>query len=131
MTNTLFLLCFAMATHEGWFPMQGGGINGNEPSLSYRNHNPGNLRKSQFAIGERGGFAVFENDIIGFMAMAWDIHAKARGNTVTGLNGESTIADLIKVWAPPIENDTEAYISHVELLTGMSRKTQLKTIIGK
>lgn len=118
-----------MATHEGWIPA--GTVSGVESngSVAYRNHNPGNLRASPFALDIKDDFAVFLDDNVGFFALLWDLRAKATGNTRTNLNGESTIADLIAVYAPPSENDTEAYISHVEKLSGLPRNTKLRSLV--
>jgi len=130
-TGTLIALSMAIATHEGWNPTSGGGSDGTEPTVAYRNHNPGNLRTSVFEIAKRDGFAVFLNDQVGFAALVFDIWSKANGRTVTGLNGSSTIEELIRVWAPPHENNTENYIDVVERYTGLPRTTTLSTVIGK
>lgn len=128
-TSTLIALALAIAKHEGWNPMAGGGANGTEPTVAYRNHNPGNLRSSVFEIGQRDGFAVFLNDQVGFAALVYDIWCKAQGKTVTKLTGASTIRDLIYVWAPPHENDTENYIRFVEMRTGLASTTTLGELI--
>lgn len=130
-TATLIALALAMAKHEGWNALSGGGNDGLEPTVSYRNHNPGNLRTSVFELAKRDGFAVFLNDQVGFAALVFDIWSKANGRTVTGLTGSSTLEDLIRVWAPPIENDTENYIATIERSLGLPRTTTLSTIIGK
>lgn len=117
----------AMAQHEGWMsvaadPQQRG-------SRAYRHHNPGNLRASPFAEGIVENFAVFRNDIVGWQAFHWDLLQKARGNTSTGLNGQSTLRDLLFKWAPPSDNnDTEAYVRAVEKSSGLTASTTLKEI---
>lgn len=130
-TSTLLALALAIAEHEGWNPMTGGGDEGTEPTVAYRNHNPGNLRSSAFETGKRDGFAVFINDQVGFAALVYDIWCKAQGKTVTKLSGASTIRDFIFVWAPPSENDTENYIKFVEMRTGLSASTTLGELISK
>lgn len=119
----------AIAQHEGWLtPGEQGHENG---SVAYRNHNPGNLRKSPFAAGERNGFAFFRNDFVGWNALQWDLMQKARGNTSTGLTGSSTLRQLITVFAPPSDNnDTEAYIAAVVKETGLPETTTLAEIFG-
>jgi hypothetical protein len=114
----------AMAEHEGWYPAGTPGYpNG---SMSYRNHNPGNLRSSIYQVGTVNNFAVFKNDWIGWIAFQHDIMQKARGNTSTGLGPKSTISDLIYKWAPPSDNNnTEAYIKSVEAKSGLSRTMTL------
>lgn len=117
-------LMMAMAQHEGWLlPDEEKNQKG---SRSYRNHNPGNLRASPFASKIEDNFAVFRNDMVGWQAFHWDLMQKARGNTSTGLNGQSTIRDLIYKWAPPSDdNDTEAYIKAVVASSGLPASTTL------
>ena len=128
-TASLLAVALAIAEHEGWNPMGGGGAAGAEPTVAYRNHNPGNLRSSVFEVGKRDGFAVFLNDQVGFAALVFDIWSKAQGKTVTKLNGASTLRDLVYVWAPPHENDTENYIRFVEMRTGLASTTTLGELI--
>ena len=120
-------LLLAMAEHEGWYPV--GDPRAANGSRAYRNHNPGNLRQSPYQVGTDGGFAVFQNDFMGFFALYWDIYQKAQGKTRTELNGQSTIRDLLYVWAPPSDgNDTEAYVKRVETLSGIPANTTLAEI---
>lgn len=128
-TNSIISLALAIAVHEGWDPLKGGGATSTQPTVAYRNHNPGNLRSSPFEVGKRDGFAVFLNDQVGFSALVYDIWAKANGKTSTGLSGVSTIEDFIHVWAPANENDTEAYIDFVCSRTGFTRDTTLGSLL--
>ena len=85
--------------------------------LGLRNNNPGNLRPGidwQGAIGQNQGFVVFENIAYGIRAMSTDI-----GNDMR-LDGKNTIRKLISEYAPPSENDTDAYIASVVGYTGFS-----------
>lgn len=129
MNRKVDALMQAIAEHEGWLvPGENNSPNG---STAYRNHNPGNLRKSPFAAGERDGFAFFRNDFVGWNALQWDLMQKARGNTSTGLTGSSTIRQLITAWAPPSDNnDTEAYIAAVMKKTGLPETTTLAQIFN-
>ena len=114
----------AIAEHEGWLPPDPKTAAGG--SRSYRNHNPGNLRASPYAHSIVDSFAVFRSDFVGYMALHWDLMQKAQGNTVTGLNGQSSIRDLIYVWAPPSDgNLTEAYVQSVEKRMGVPSSTTL------
>lgn len=123
-------LLMAIAEHEGWHPV--GSSTSPMGSRAYRNHNPGNLRSSPYQTGTNGKFAVFANDFMGFFALYWDIFQKSQGNTHTGLNGQSTIRDLIYVWAPPSDNnDTDAYIRRVETLSGMPASTTLAELFAQ
>lgn len=120
-------LMYAITEHEGWHSPADTETEGG--SRSYRNHNPGNLRASPYAAKIVDGYAVFRNDFVGFMALHWDLMQKAKGNTVTGLNGASTIEDLIYVWAPPSDgNESEAYLEDVIKRTGFTKDTTLAEI---
>lgn len=121
-------LMLAMAEHEGWLvPGQAQHPGG---SRSYRNHNPGNLRVSPFASAIVDGFAVFKNDHMGWMAFQWDLIQKAKGMSATGLNGESTLRELIYKWAPPEDgNSTEEYLVQVLRKTSFPETMKLKELI--
>lgn len=121
-------LIFAIAKHEGWAPV--GSSSSKLGSRAYRNHNPGNLRASPFAYAIVDNFAVFKNDLIGLIALQWDIMQKAKGQTVTGLTGKSTIEQLMHKYAPSADNnDTEAYIAFVEKESGLPRATLLEELL--
>lgn len=94
-------------------------------SRAWRNNNPGNLRKSQFAseqgaIGEAGGFAVFATQEAGRLAL------KALLQTET--YGKLTIEEAVKRYAPPSENGTAAYTKNLIKLTGLDVKTKLASL---
>jgi len=77
--------------------------------IGLRNNNPGNLRPGdnwQGMIGENGGFIQFENIGYGIRALAIDLRTKIN-------NGFDTIDLIIYRYAPPGENDTDAYIGNV------------------
>jgi hypothetical protein len=118
-----------MSEFEGWLPVRPvtSGIVG--PSVSYRNHNPGNMRSSIFALGVRDGFAYFFNDSTGFFAMRYDIVMKAQGKTSTGLTGESTLQDLIKVWSAGDPVGVHNYTEFVCLRTGFAPDMKIKELI--
>lgn len=120
----------AIQEFEGWSPGEpdGKGIRAN-PSVSYRNHNPGNLRGSPFAIGKRDGFVYFLDSEVGFFALVWDLWMKCQGRTQTKLKPTSQLAELITVYAPVSENETAMYIDFIEMRTGISRATQIKDLI--
>jgi hypothetical protein len=63
-------------------------------------------------IGCDPDFVIFSSPIYGIRAMARILRSyKARGIV--------TLAGIIKTWAPPSENNTAAYISFVESVTGL------------
>lgn len=129
-TPAILKLGRAIAEHEGWSPSNHSRDVHSAPSVSYRNHNPGNLRASPFALGTRDSFAFFVDDSTGFFALVWDLWMKCHGKTSTGLTGESLLWDLISKYAPPAENDTNAYAQAVALATGFSINKPLKEFVS-
>lgn len=117
-----------MAEVEGWAPLGKTSTPGG--SASYRRHNPGNLRSSPFEIGKDGGFSIFKTDTEGFIALQWDIRQKATGNTSSGLTGESTLKQLIHIWAPTEDgNNPASYLKQVTFMTGFSESMKLKELL--
>lgn len=82
-----------------------------------RNNNPLNIRKGSNWKGERPiqTDKAFEE----FTSMEYGIRAgfKLMCNHINGFGGKrpkaNTIAKLIRVWAPPVENKTNKYIDFV------------------
>jgi hypothetical protein len=99
-------------------------VKGDKPIKSkvrgIRNNNPGNLIKSgipwlgKVVPGTDPTFEQFKTMPYGIRAMLLDIIGKHK-------RGLDTIKELIYVWAPPFENDTEAYINNVATRTGISK----------
>ncbi len=94
----IHVLSDAIQMHEGY----------TDTSLSYKNFNAGNLKfaHQQFATEADNGFAVFGNFYNGKQSQLNDLNAKLDSGLVT-------IYDIINTYAPPSENDTDAYISDV------------------
>jgi len=116
-------LAWAIMIAEGW--------DSTNNSLTYRNHNPGALRSSPFALGTRGGFAYFLNDNVGFWALCWDLAKKCRGETVTGLTPQSTIEELVRVYTA--ETDLfkiKNYVWLAETITGKKKETKLEYFVN-
>jgi hypothetical protein len=121
-------LALAIAEMEGWCPACS--KEKPEGSLTWRHHNPGALRSSPFQVGVKNGFAVFKSDLDGWYALIWDLTQKAKGNTRTGLSPESTLRDLIYVWAPKSDrNDPERYLTFICLKTGFKPEMKLKELL--
>lgn len=96
-TDFIHILSDAIQQHEGWSATEG---------ASYPNLNPGNLEfEGQLGAAANGRWAKFDNFYDGKQGLNNDISAK--------LKKLSTIRDVITVYAPPNENDTEAYIAAV------------------
>ena len=85
-----------------------------------RNNNPGNIRKT----GDKWqGLSDKQTDVsfFQFTDAKWGIRAMAKllknYQTRYGLN---TVNDIINRWAPPVENNTSSYVSHVAELLEVS-----------
>ena len=128
-TKNLIKLCTAMSEFEGWKPDGNFDAQAKMPSVAYRNHNPGNLRSSPFALGERDSFAFFLNDNIGMFAMLWDIMKKCKGETQTTLSGDSSIGDMVSLYADVKDEALFNYLKHIYDRTGFDQYMQLKDII--
>lgn len=78
------------------------------PSAALSNNNPLNLRFAgqKGAVAGRGGFARFQ-DMDAGLAAAWRQLLLYQGR------GVDTVRGIIGKWAPPNENNTRQYISHV------------------
>lgn len=81
-----------------------------------RNANPGNIRKSkdqwEGAIGDDGAFVIFDSPESGVRALGKNLLSYGR-------QGYDSIEKIINRWAPPNENDTQAYIDSVVAATGI------------
>lgn len=78
-----------------------------------RNNNPGNIRAlpgrtypGQIGV-DKDGFAVFDTMEHGIDRMAWQLQR------YSDRYGKTTIAEQINRWAPPMENNTGAYVNQV------------------
>ncbi|MDE1901002.1 MAG: structural protein P5 [Alphaproteobacteria bacterium] len=90
------------------------------PSRGMRNNNPGNIRKSKDpwqGLAEQqtdADFFVFQSPIYGIRAIARTLI------TYQDKYGLQTVNDLIGRWAPPNENQTNAYVAEVVAKTGFT-----------
>lgn len=84
-------------------------------SVSWRNRNPGNLRPPRTwtpaglagtFTGVSGTFCVFATEARGWEALARRVLQLHR-------SGSDTVREIIAIWAPPTENNTNAYIAGV------------------
>lgn len=88
-----------------------------------RNNNPGNLdyipppHNWDGQVGRDGRFGVYEDPSKGVRAMSKQLQLDYS-------RGAVTLDDLIAEWAPPGENDTEAYIGDVSVSAGIPRGVQ-------
>lgn len=95
-------------------------------SASWRNNNPGNIRKSKFAlnngaVGETKNWAVFPDETTGLKAMV----KLLRTNNYKNLS----IQGAINRWAPSSDNNNPVkYANSVAKWSGFSVETQLNTL---
>jgi len=78
-----------------------------------RNHNPGNIRRSR---DPWQGLARIQADpeFFQFESPKWGIRALARVLiNYQDRHNLRTVRDVISRWAPPVENNTSAYVDHV------------------
>lgn len=89
-----------------------------------RNNNPGNIELDK---DEWKGMADEQTDprFITFDFMEYGIRAIVRILRSYSRRGVSTIEGIVETWAPPFENDTEAYIKMVEQVSGVDRATEI------
>lgn len=89
-----------------------------------RNNNPTNLIYVDSIawngqIGSDGKYAIFDTPVNGLRAAAIQIHTNITRHRA------DTVRKMITRWAPPHENPTESYISHVSKRLGVSPDQRL------
>ena len=94
-------------------------------SRAWRNNNPGNIiggkfATSQGAIGNDGRFAIFPDEATGSAALTNLLRSDGYKDL--------TVADAMKKYAPPAENDTAGYTAAVEKATGLSGDKKMGTL---
>ena len=94
-----------------------------------RNNNPLNIRRSADRwVGARKEqtdktFVQFESMAYGYRA-AWKV-LQSYYERFCAQGRAFTVRNIISRWAPPTENDTEAYIRSIEKLTGIGEEEKL------
>jgi len=95
-------------------------------SRGIRNHNPGNIRWGDPWQGLIPKAKRTDKDFCQFINAAYGIRALACTLiTYQDKHGLRTIRQIITRWAPPVENNTQAYISAVARQTGLKPDQQL------
>jgi hypothetical protein len=93
--------------------------------LGFKNNNPTNLIENgttwEGKIGSSKGFVVFDDVAWGIRAAATNLHSSITRS------GTDTIRKYISRFAPPNENDTEAYIRYVSTQTGIGENDKIPT----
>jgi hypothetical protein len=101
-------------------PVQGTNPRAGDPAAprSVRNNNPGNIRTTnipwQGKIGNDGEFEIFDSQESGGRALMRNLRTR-----VESLGDDATMSSVITAWAPPSENDTNAYIQFVTRQAGI------------
>lgn len=101
-------------------------------SRGLTNNNPGNIRHSstrwqgELAVSESA--RVLDADFKTFMSMAYGYRAmfKLLHNYST-LYGISTLEGMIFRWAPPVENNSSAYLAAVASWSGIAPSSRVDT----
>lgn len=88
---------------------------------AWRNHNPGNvwsgaISKRHNQIGKINGFAIFPDDKSGHASLV---------DTLKTTFGDSSIHEMIYIYAPPNENPTKKYERFLRKKTGIDDDTPI------
>ncbi|WP_225182168.1 hypothetical protein [Pectobacterium aroidearum] len=105
-------------------PSDAGGVThapaGAGPARGLRNNNPGNIVQSantwEGQTGSDGQYATFATPEHGIRALGKNLLSYSR-------QGYQTIDQIINRWAPPLENNTGAYVSAVSKAMGIPANT--------
>lgn len=84
-----------------------------------RNNNPGNIRLGDPWQGLVPTSQRSDPDFCQFVAPEWGIRAIAKILHSYAVEGVTTLRQAINHWAPPVENDTGAYVNAVSLMTAI------------
>lgn len=105
---------------EGWSPA--GKVDTVGGSRSYRNHNPGNIRSSEFQTGtDADGFAIFPTDEVGLYAMFRLLTLYVEG-AITGFQKGGSLFELLQIWTAEKDQAVlEQYVSKFEYVSGLKR----------
>lgn len=99
-------------------------MNKEEPTRGERNNNPGNIVKTDIQwLGEddHGMDTHFET----FVSADRGIRALAKLLRNYGRANRNTVRTIIHTYAPPVENDTDAYVTAVAKEVGVNPDTLL------
>lgn len=92
-----------------------------------RNKNLGNLKDPN-----TGQFRTFSSDVEGKSALYNDLTAKMTGTSRTGLNGNSSLLEFSKIYAPASDkNDPVQYAANLANKLGVSPDTPIGTLLPR
>lgn len=96
-------------------------MSSNKTPRGIRNNNPGNLRWGDPWQGMVPASERTDKDFVQFQSPKWGIRAMLRTLiTYYDKYGINTVQAAIRRWAPPNENDTQAYINAVAARIGVT-----------
>lgn len=128
-TSKLFRVAFAVCLAEGWAPPDVGN-QGPTGSASYNHHNPGNLRVSEYEVGNDGSFSIFANDLEGFMALVRQLELIATGKTQAYGDGDTIEQAFATYTALPVGSaELNNYLDVIEQVGGVKRTDYVSTIV--
>ncbi|GAB6011732.1 structural protein P5 [Viscerimonas tarda] len=101
----------------------------NNLSRGLRNNNPGNIRinkdrfQGEISPSQDAAFKQFTNIAYGYRAMFVSLDTYRK-------RGLDTIEKIISAWAPPVENNTQAYINAIVNYSGLPKDKVLTDCAG-
>lgn len=90
-----------------------------------RNNNPGNIERSGVTWQGMANDQSSDSRFIVFASPEYGIRAMARVLKNYVAQGYNTVQEIINRWAPPIENDTGAYVRAVAANVGVDPNTPI------
>jgi hypothetical protein len=103
------------------------------PTRGERNNNPGNIDRNNIKWKGMSPDQSGDPRFVVFTDAVWGIRALARNllsySTLypEGTPGDiDTVREIVNRWAPPTENNTSAYVSHVCKIVGVGPDEQIQ-----
>lgn len=90
-----------------------------------RNNNPGNIERTADQWRGMSADQSADDRFAVFDAPVWGLRAMARILRRYIASGNDTVREIINRWAPPVENDSGAYVNHVAQLLGLDPDTPI------
>jgi len=85
-----------------------------------RNNNPGNIERTSTVWEGMNPDQSGDPRFIVFLTPAYGIRALIKVLETYQREGLDTLRDMINRWAPPVENNTQAYITYVSTYSGIN-----------
>ena len=91
-----------------------------------KNCNPGNIERNATLWQGMAADQSADSRFIVFINPGWGIRALAKILLTYNKQGLNTVRKIIDKWAPPVENDTGAYVNHVAEMVGVDEDTVIQ-----